>query len=96
MNIPDSREVIEMGNFKVIAKDVREQIVNRIKNEGVSAAQAARDAGVSAKTVYNRLARGVAKEPGIMENNKLKRENRFLMQLIGKLTMEKEQLRGKK
>ena len=85
-----------MGNFKVIAKDVREQIVNRIKNDGVSAAQAARDAGVSAKTVYNWLARGVAKEPGILENNKLRRENQFLMQLLGKLMMEKEQLREKK
>lgn len=85
-----------MGNFKVIAKDVREQIINRIKNEGIPTAQAARDAGVSAKTVYNWLSRGIAKEPGIMENNKLRRENQFLMQLIGKLTMEKEQLRGKK
>lgn len=85
-----------MGNFKVIAKDVREQIINRIKNEGIPTAQAARDAGISAKTVYNWLARGITKEPGIMENNKLRRENQFLMQLIGKLTMEKEQLRGKK
>lgn len=85
-----------MGSFNVIAKDVREQIITRIKNDGVTAAQAARDAGVSPKTVYNWLARGIAKEPGIMENNKLRRENQFLMQLIGKLTMEKEQLRGKK
>lgn len=84
-----------MGNFKVIAKEVREQIINRIKTDGVSAATAAREAGISAKTVYNWLARGVAKEPGIWENNRLRRENQFLMQLIGKLTMEKEQ-RGKK
>lgn len=85
-----------MGNFKVIAKEVREQIINRVKNDGVPTAQAARDAGISAKTVYNWLARGVEKTPGILENNRLKRENQFLMQLLGKLTLEKEQLRGKK
>ena len=87
-----------MANFRVIAKEVREQIINRIKNDGISASQAAREAGISAKTVYNWLTRGVVKEPNIMEINRLRRENQFLMMLIGKLTMEKEQVKkwGKK
>ena len=87
-----------MGNFKIIAKEVREQIINRIKNDGISASQAAHEAGVSPKTVYNWLTRGVIKEPNIMEINRLRRENQFLMMLIGKLTMEKEQVKkwGKK
>ena len=87
-----------MGNFKIIAKEVREQIINRIKNDGISASQAAHEAGVSPKTVYNWLTRGVVKEPNIMEINRLRRENQFLMMLIGKLTMEKEQVKkwGKK
>ena len=80
-----------MANFRVIAKDVREQIINRIKNDGVSASQAARDAGVSPKTVYGWLTKGVVKEPCIIEMNKLRRENQFLMMLLGKLTMEKAQ-----
>ena len=89
--MPDSEEVIVMANFRVIAKDVREQIINRIKNDGVSASQAARDAGVSPKTVYGWLTKGVVKEPCIIEMNKLRRENQFLMMLLGKLTMEKAQ-----
>ena len=80
-----------MGNFKVVAKEIREQVIRRIKQEGVSVGVAAADAGVSTKTVYNWLSRGVTKEPGILEINRLKRENRFLVSLVGKLTMEKEQ-----
>ncbi len=87
-----------MGNFKVVAKEIREQVIHRVKQEGASVAVAAADAGVSTKTVYNWLLRGVTKEPGILEINRLKRENQFLVALLGKLTMEKEyeRLRGKK
>ena len=87
-----------MGNFRVISKETREQILHRIKNEGIIAAQAAREAGVSPKTVYNWLAKGIDAEPGILEVNKLKRENQFLLELVGKLTaaMEKDKRKGKK
>ena len=85
-----------MGNFKIIAKEVREQVINRIKNDGISAAQAARDAGISVKTVYNWLSRGVEKDGSMLELTKLKKENQFLLQLVGRLTMEKEKQVGKK
>lgn len=84
-----------MGNFRVISKEIKEQVVGRIRNDGITAAQAAREAGLSSNTVYGWLSKGVEREPGILENNRLKRENQFLMMLLGKLTMEKEQ-RGKK
>lgn len=48
-----------MGNFKVVSKEIKEQILNRIKNGGVTAAQVAKDAGISANTVYGWLARTV-------------------------------------
>lgn len=83
-----------MGNFKVISKETKEEVINRIKQEGVSVAQAAKDAGVSVQGVYAWLAKGVTAEPGILEVNKLKRENQFLLELVGKLTAEME--RGKK
>ena len=87
-----------MGNYRAISKEVREQVINRIKNDGISVSVAARDAGISTKTIYTWLAKGAQKEPGIIENNRLKRENQFLMALVGRLTMEKEQekQRGKK
>jgi transposase-like protein len=37
---------------KTIAKDVKDQILNRIKNEGVSVIQAAKDHGISEGTIY--------------------------------------------
>lgn len=87
-----------MGNFRVISKEIKEQILTRIKQDGVTASQAAKDAGISSNTVYGWMSRMVEKDPGIIEVNKLKRENQFLMLLLGKLTMEKEQekQRGKK
>jgi len=86
-----------MGNFKVISKDIKEQVISRIKNDGISVAQAASDAGVSTKSVYNWLAFGAFANPSLLEINKLKRENQFLLELIGKLTMEQEkQKKGKK
>ena len=41
-----------MGTCRVIPQEVKEQILNRIKNEGITVAQAAREAGISDNTVY--------------------------------------------
>lgn len=76
-----------------IAKEIREHILARIKNDGVSVAQAARDHGVSSKTIYGWLNRGVMAQPGILELNRVKRENEGLYQLIGRLTHEINKLK---
>jgi hypothetical protein len=83
--------------FMPIKKEIKEQILSRIKNDGVNAHRAATDAGVSPKTVYGWLAKEVQKgQPNILEINRLKRENEGLYQIIGKLTSEIEkQKRGK-
>jgi len=85
-----------MGSYRVISKEIKEQVLTRIRTDGVIAAQAAKDAGISPKTVYAWLAKGIEKDGNVLEMNKLKRENQFLLLLVGKLTMEKEQERGKK
>lgn len=75
--------------YKPIAKEIREQILLRIKNDGITANQAANDAGVSPKTVYGWLAKETAKTNcSVISFNKLKRENQSLYQIIGKLTTE--------
>lgn len=79
--------------FAPIKKEIKEQILNRIKNEGLPAAQAAREAGVSDKTVYSWLARQAEKEPSILELGRLKRENNGLKHLIGLLTVEMHKLK---
>ena len=44
-----------MGTFKFIPKGIKEQILRRIKEEGITVTQAAVDAGISSKTIYNRM-----------------------------------------
>src|SRR5512134_3107514 len=48
-----------MGTFRVIPNEVKEQILNRIKNDGITAAQAARESGIPDNTVYGWLAKSV-------------------------------------
>ena len=83
--------------YAPIKKEIKDQILSRIKNDGITASRAANDAGISPKTVYNWLAKETQKgNPSIIELNRLKRENAGLYQIIGKLTSELEkQKRGR-
>jgi transposase-like protein len=77
--------------FKPIPKEIREQILARIKTDGVNANKAATDAGVSPKTVYGWLTKEAGKtDCNIIEFNRLKKQNEGLYQIIGKLTAEIE------
>lgn len=78
-----------------IAPDVREQIINRIKNDGVTIAQAAKDHGISEKTIYGWIARKV---DGVSTSDiiKLKRENAQLLQLVGEITLKLSETQKKK
>jgi len=78
-----------MSTFHVIPKEIKEQVLSRIKNDGVTVAQAARDAGISDNTVYGwvaKTANGVNNEA--IENARLKRELAGVYELLGKLTAE--------
>lgn len=76
-----------------IAKEIKDQILFRIKHEGISGAQAAKDAGVSSKTVYGWLARESLGSVSILDLNRLKRENEGLCKIIGKLTLEMDKIK---
>ena len=77
--------------FKSIPKEIRDQILSRIKNDGVTANQAANDAGISPKTVYGWLSReSKATNCDQMELARIKRERQGLYEIIGKLTVEVE------
>lgn len=77
-----------MGTFKVISKEIKEQVLKRIKEEGVSVTDAAKEAGISTKTIYNWLRSKTIRDGGILEISRLKRENRELLEIIGELTHE--------
>ena len=71
-----------------IAPDVREQILTRIKEEGSSVSQAAKDHGVSEATIYGWLGKGAQSAPSWIEFAKLKRENKALLELVGEITLK--------
>ncbi len=77
-----------MGTFRVIPKETKEQILNRIKNDGISVPQAAKDAGISDSTIYTWLGRTAQGKENNTEVFRLKRELTGVYELLGKLTTE--------
>ncbi|TAK97471.1 MAG: hypothetical protein EPO08_21260 [Rhodospirillaceae bacterium] len=84
-----------MGTFKVISKEIKEQVLARIKNDGATVTQVAKDAGISTKTVYNWLTKGATPNGEVLENRRLKKEVEGLYALVGKLTAELEKTKKK-
>jgi transposase-like protein len=74
----------------VVSADVKQQILNRIKNDGVPIAQIAQEHGLATNTIYGWLSKGLKGQPTWMEVTKLKRENQALKELLGKLLYERE------
>ena len=79
-----------MSRYNRIAPETKEQILHRIRNEGVSAAQAAREHGISVHTVYNWLGRTATIPSNILQLNKLRRENEELKRLLGEAMLMSE------
>ncbi len=79
-----------------IAQDVKEQIINRIKNEGVSVVEASKDHGISENTIYGWIAKKTEGQPTLSEIIKLKRENTQLLQLVGEMTLKLSDIQKKK
>ncbi len=71
-----------------VSKDVKEQIIKRIREEGLPISQIASEHGLKPRTIYQWIARGVTAPPSILEISRLKRENQALKELIGQITLE--------
>ncbi len=71
-----------------IAPDVKEQILSRIRNDGVSVAKVAEEHGVSAQTIYAWLTKGVKEQPSMLEFARLKRQNQALKEMLREATIE--------
>lgn len=75
-----------------ISKEIREEILKRIKDEGASVAQLCDEYAVSSTAIYKWLEKGTA-ETSInpqLEINRLKRENQDLRAIVGQLVYDKE------
>jgi len=79
--------------FKQIPLEIKQEILQKVK-EGLSASDAAKQYGISAKTVYKWLQNETRSPISILKHNRLKRENDELKRIIGIITLELE--RGKK
>ena len=71
-----------------IAPEVKADIIRRVKEEGVSVAQAATDHGVSEATIYNWIGTGAAGTPSWAEVSRLQKQNKELFEVIGELTVK--------
>lgn len=78
-----------------VPKDRQEQILKRIKEEGISVSQAAQEHGVCDGTIYHWLSKGVTGQPTLREFAKLKKQNTQLLTLVGEMTITLSQSKKK-
>jgi transposase len=78
---------------KRISQEIKDKIVEKIKNDGLSAGQAAKEFGVSTNTIYGWLGKGKIGSD-TLEIGKLKRENQQLKMIIAELMLDSS--KGKK
>ena len=71
-----------------VSKEIKEETINRLKNKGISVAEAAEDIGVSTVTIYAWLGNKAKGSVSLLKYNKLKKENQQLKELIGELTIK--------
>lgn len=71
-----------------VSKEVKEQIIKRIKEDGQPVAKVASEHGLQPRTIYQWISRRVTGTPSLLELAKLKRENQNLKALIGQITLE--------
>lgn len=66
------------------------EILNKIRSEGMTVAQASTQYGISSKSIYTWLRSGVADSDKnlILENNKLRKELEMAYRLLGRATAE--------
>ena len=75
---------------QIITTELKQEVIGKIRNEGLGVSDASTDYGVSTKSIYRWLRDGVAGGNGslILENNRLKKEVEQLYALLGKATAE--------
>ena len=77
-----------------IAKEVREEILERVK-KGEKVAELSKQYGVSEVTIYSWLKGSTTQQVSILQHNKVMKENRELKAIVGALMIELERLKKK-
>lgn len=85
-----------MSKNQRLASEIKQQILNRIRNEGVSVKQAAQEHGLSDRTIYGWLKHEATGGPSIGEVTKWHKERHELLTLIGELTVKLSETQKKR
>ncbi len=73
-----------------INDEIKVAVLKRIKDDGASVSQVALEYNLNPRTIYAWLSKGVTHGTGlILEVGRLKKENKLLLELVGKLMLEK-------
>lgn len=78
-----------------VAPEVKAETIRRIKEEGISVEQAAKDAGVHSTTVYGWMGAGASGAPSWSEFVRLQKQNKELFEVIGEITVKLSQAQKK-
>lgn len=68
--------------------EIKEQILNRIKNDHIPVSQVSREFGISDNTIYGWINGKASGSPGLLEVVQLKRKIDSLYMLIGQLSSQ--------
>ena len=75
---------------KLTDQGLKDRILEKLKNEGLTVIQAEAEFGVPKNTIYGWLRKKAAGDPSILEIAKLRRENNELKQIIGAFALDTE------
>lgn len=76
-----------------IRKEIKEEILNHIKNDGISVPDASDKYGIRKRTIYGWLAKAGLNNPSPQKLRELTNENERLYAIIGRLTTELNKLK---
>jgi len=73
--------------YNKVSKDIRNQILERVKTSGKSIAEISQEHGIGKTTIYEWLRESTGEAPA-RDLIKLTKENKELKQIIGELTVQ--------
>lgn len=71
-----------------VPPEVKADILRRVKDEGITVQQAAKDHGLHESTIYNWLGTGAVGAPSWNDVARLQKQNKELFEIVGELTVK--------
>ena len=78
-----------------ISKEIKDQILERVKEGSSSVPKIAEEHGISPNTIYSWLSRTIKAQPSWREYSGLQKQNKELLALVGELTIKLSQAKKK-